>query len=92
MTPAPSNLEWLPSTASAEAALASLPAPVTLWFQQRFGQPTPIQCLTWPTLAAGKNLLLSAATGTGKTLAAFLPLLGSLYQPRPDDSPWSIKT
>lgn len=86
------DLEWLPSTASAEAALACLPDPMSRWFRQRFGQPTPIQRLAWPALAAGKTLLLSSPTGTGKTLAALLPLLGSLYQSRLADSPWSSGT
>ncbi len=90
MTSAPSNLAWLPPLATAESALASLPVPALRWFVQRFGQPTPIQCLAWPTLVAGKNLLLSAPTGTGKTLAAFLPLLGALFQSDSDESPWSM--
>jgi ATP-dependent Lhr-like helicase len=62
----------------ADAALASLAAPAARWFAERFGAPTPAQRLAWPALAAGRHLLLSAPTGTGKTLAAFLPLLGRL--------------
>ncbi len=86
------NLEWLPSTGSAVTALSCLPGPASSWFLHRFGQPTPIQQLTWPALTAGKNLLLSAPTGTGKTLAAFLPLLGWFFQARSSDSPWSIRS
>jgi ATP-dependent helicase Lhr and Lhr-like helicase len=60
------------------AALAVLSEPVASWFVQRFGQPTPAQCLAWPAVTAGCHLLLSAPTGAGKTLAAFLPLLSHL--------------
>jgi ATP-dependent Lhr-like helicase len=64
-----------PTSASALAALAE---PVRHWFEQRFGQPTRAQCLAWPALAAGRQLLLCAPTGTGKTLAAFLPVVSRL--------------
>src|SRR5215510_3343354 len=71
-------LEVVPPCTSDETALAALPAPVRAWFVQRFGQPTAAQRAAWPILANGRNLLLSAPTGTGKTLAAFAPLLGEL--------------
>ncbi|MFN7940517.1 MAG: DEAD/DEAH box helicase [Thermoanaerobaculia bacterium] len=34
--------------------------------------PTEIQALAWPAIAAGEHVLISAPTGCGKTLAAFL--------------------
>jgi ATP-dependent Lhr-like helicase len=71
-------LEFAPPPADAALALAVLSPPLASWFTQRFGEPTLIQRLAWPALAAGKNLLLSAPTGTGKTLAAFLPILNGL--------------
>ena len=40
--------------------------------------PTPIQMQTIPLLLAGKNLLGTAQTGTGKTAAFTLPLLSRL--------------
>jgi ATP-dependent Lhr-like helicase len=64
-----------PSLATACAALA---APVVEWFQDALGQPTAIQRLAWPTIAAGQHALLCAPTGNGKTLAAFLPILSRL--------------
>jgi ATP-dependent Lhr-like helicase len=63
----------------AATALAALPEPVARWFLQRYGRPTLAQCLAWPAVASGKNLLLSAPTGTGKTLAGFLPILARLF-------------
>src|SRR5438876_7726696 len=69
------------TAAGTEAALSALPAPLAAWFLERVGAPTAAQRLAWPAVAAGRNLLLSAPTGTGKTLAAFLPLLGRLLDP-----------
>jgi ATP-dependent Lhr-like helicase len=55
------------------------PNAVRDWFNATFpGGPTPAQRLAWPRIAAGEHLLLVAATGTGKTLAAFLALLDRL--------------
>lgn len=48
------------------------------WFRKRFGAPTPVQRLAWPAVERGEHVLVSAATGTGKTLAAFLPILAQL--------------
>ncbi|MDY7035240.1 MAG: DEAD/DEAH box helicase, partial [Thermodesulfobacteriota bacterium] len=42
------------------------------WFINRFHKPTGIQEKAWPEIAAGKNLLITAPTGSGKTLTAFL--------------------
>lgn len=42
------------------------------WFRERLGDPTEVQRLAWPEIAAGRHLLITAPTGTGKTLAATL--------------------
>jgi ATP-dependent helicase Lhr and Lhr-like helicase len=68
--------------ADSAAALAVLPLPLRNWFLDHFARPTPAQCFAWPTVAAGHNLLLSAPTGTGKTLAAFVPILGQFLAHR----------
>src|SRR5262249_2984351 len=54
---------------------AGLSERASSWFGRRFGRPTEIQRRAWPLVASGQHVLISAATGTGKTLAAFLPLL-----------------
>src|SRR5262245_23020367 len=84
-----SPLEHLAPRAGPAAALGALPEPLARWFGHRFGAPTPVQCLAWPALAAGRNVLISAPTGTGKTLAAFLPLLGGFLRPA---SVWNFGT
>ncbi|MBQ8954166.1 MAG: DEAD/DEAH box helicase, partial [Clostridia bacterium] len=48
------------------------------WFEAAMGQPTAVQRAGWPAIARGKNVLISAPTGTGKTLTAFLMLIDRL--------------
>lgn len=45
------------------------------WFRSMLGEPTPVQQEAWPGIAAGCHVLVSAPTGTGKTLSAFLVFL-----------------
>jgi ATP-dependent Lhr-like helicase len=42
------------------------------WFREKVGTPTDIQEQAWPRIAAGSHVLLTAPTGSGKTLTAFL--------------------
>jgi len=42
------------------------------WFLDSFSSPTDIQELAWPLIANKKNVLITAPTGSGKTLTAFL--------------------
>ena len=42
------------------------------WFQDRFPGPTDVQARAWPAIARGEHLLITAPTGSGKTLTAFL--------------------
>ncbi len=48
------------------------------WFLGALGEPTPVQAASWPVIAAGSHVLVSAPTGTGKTLSAFLVFLDRL--------------
>lgn len=52
--------------------------PTAEWFRRVFGAPTRVQEETWPAIAAGKPVLVSAPTGTGKTLSAFLIFIDRL--------------
>ncbi len=42
------------------------------WFTRELGQPTQVQRRAWPAIAAGRHVLVTAPTGSGKTMAAFL--------------------
>jgi len=54
------------------------------WFTEAVGEPTPVQLEAWHAVAQGGDVLISAPTGTGKTLAAFLYALDALScAPRP---------
>lgn len=58
--------------------LASFGPATRAWFESAFPQPTPVQVLGWPRIAAGEHALLIAPTGSGKTLAAFLSCIDRL--------------
>lgn len=45
------------------------------WFVNTLGEPTPVQKESWPIIAKGHHALISAPTGTGKTLSAFFVFL-----------------
>ncbi|HSR67328.1 MAG TPA: DEAD/DEAH box helicase [Acidobacteriota bacterium] len=45
---------------------------VAQWFSETFGEPTEPQRMGWPLIREGRNVLISAPTGSGKTLSAFL--------------------
>jgi len=53
---------------------------VARWFHGRFGEPTEPQRLGWPHIAAGRDTLIAAPTGSGKTFAAFLVCIDRLVR------------
>lgn len=52
--------------------------PTANWFRSAFGEPTKVQEEAWPAIMEGKHVLVSAPTGTGKTLSAFLVFIDRL--------------
>src|ERR1700676_5408709 len=54
---------------------------VRAWFERRFPEgPPPAQREGWPEIAAGRNTLIPAPPGSGKTLAGFLGCMDALYR------------
>src|SRR3954469_13087636 len=47
------------------------------WFAQRFGEATEPQREGWPRIRSGRNVLISAPTGAGKTIAGYLSAIDS---------------
>lgn len=48
------------------------------WFASAVGMPTEVQRQGWQAIAGGESVLISAPTGTGKTLTAFLMAIDRL--------------
>ena len=56
----------------AQGALELFHPVIRLWFASSVGTPTDIQERAWPAIARGEHVLVTAPTGSGKTLCAFL--------------------
>src|SRR3989441_253830 len=53
---------------------------VARWFETRFHEPTEPQRRAWPLIQRGRDALIAAPTGSGKTFAAFLAAIDSLVR------------
>lgn len=63
---------------NAQSSLNHFHPLVAGWFAESVGTPTDLQTLAWPQIAAGDHVLVSAPTGSGKTMAAFLWAINEL--------------
>lgn len=54
------------------------------WFQSQNWKPFPFQRKTWQAFLAGKNGLLNAPTGSGKTYALWFPIVLNYIKNNPD--------
>nr|WP_232676109.1 ATP-dependent helicase [Nocardioides sp. R-C-SC26] len=63
--------------------LAGFSEPTRTWFSAAFAAPTPAQVGAWSAISAGRNALVVAPTGSGKTLSAFLWSLDRLMRTPP---------
>ncbi|NDJ14124.1 MAG: DEAD/DEAH box helicase, partial [Acidobacteriia bacterium] len=61
-------------------ALAQFDPLIQTWFRAKFSGVTSPQEQGWPLIAAGCHTLISAPTGSGKTLSAFLICLDRLVR------------
>ncbi len=60
--------------------------PTREWFRAAFAEPTPAQVGAWEAIGHGRNALVVAPTGSGKTLSAFLWSIDRLVtEPAPKD-------
>ena len=68
-----------------DPALAPFHPAVREWFAASFAGPTRAQQLGWPAIARGDSTLITAPTGSGKTLTAFLWAIHRLmFEGRPE--------
>jgi ATP-dependent helicase Lhr and Lhr-like helicase len=67
MSPVPASLAWAHPL-------------VQEWFVNKFGTPTEPQEQGWPHILEGRTTLISAPTGSGKTLTAFLACIDRLVR------------
>jgi ATP-dependent Lhr-like helicase len=58
---------------------------VTRWFTDRSWQPFPFQQQTWQAYLSGQHGLLNAPTGSGKTMALWMPCLAEYINRYPED-------
>ncbi|MCZ6868842.1 MAG: DEAD/DEAH box helicase [Gammaproteobacteria bacterium] len=61
-----------------QPALAFFHPLIRRWFAERYGAPTDIQAASWPPISRGEHVLVTAPTGSGKTLTGFLWALNQL--------------
>src|SRR5438445_791621 len=60
-------------------ALGLHPLLVQATAEMRYAEPTPVQSEAIPAILAGRDIIATAQTGTGKTAAFLLPILHQLF-------------
>jgi ATP-dependent Lhr-like helicase len=68
-----------------DGAFSTLHPDVAAWCDAHLGTATPPQAQALPLAADGRHVLICSPTGTGKTLAAFLPVVSRLAELRDAD-------
>jgi len=85
------NVSGSPPPPAAQQSFAEMNLPSILYENIKkcgYTKPTPIQKHAIPIGFAGRDIMATAQTGSGKTIAYLLPLLGSCLK-RPPESKWT---
>lgn len=69
-----------PADKFSEEGLSGFHPVIKDWFVNRFKEPTKVQQRGWQAIRKGHHTLISAPTGSGKTLTAFLNALDELFR------------
>ena len=65
---------------AADPDLASFHPLIQSWFAEQLGEPSAPQRRGWPLIRDGRDVLIAAPTGSGKTLSAFLSCIDKLLR------------
>ncbi len=65
-------MHFMDTTSTNQDVLTLFHPFISEWFKNQVGNPTDIQQKSWPVIADNKHCLITAPTGSGKTLTAFL--------------------
>lgn len=85
-TPTPTTTDQAKSN-SAFAALGLCPAILSALEATGYTEPTPVQQKAIPAALAGRDLLVSSPTGSGKTAAFMLPAIQRFAQMQKEEAP-----
>ncbi len=72
-------IEYIDKPFTDEESLSSLNKYVRSWFEKNFSELTPPQKYAFKLIGAGNNVLITAPTGSGKTMSGFLSIISRLF-------------
>jgi len=73
-------IEFIEKPWSEEESLACLDEDIRRWFRNKFKTLTPPQRYSFKLLSEGRNVIITAPTGSGKTFSAFMVILSELFK------------
>ncbi|HEX17040.1 MAG TPA: ATP-dependent helicase [Thermoplasmatales archaeon] len=73
-------IEFLRKPWSEEESLSCLDEDIRRWFTKKFRSLTPPQRYSFKIISEGRNVVITAPTGSGKTFSAFMVILSELFR------------